>query len=320
MSDTSKLLPSTLDRTDRRGFLECMAWAGTGLLISMTGGVAHSQELPQRDAAGSAGNTTPGAALHFVQISDSHIGFSQDPNHNTSSTLQEALDRINSLPAPPAFVFHTGDITHLAKPEQFDTAQQILKGVKTGEVFYVPGEHDMIMGRGQAYLERYGRMSRGAGWFSTDIQGIHLVALVNVSNMVEGFGTLGQDQLDWLKSDLAPLPASTPVVVFAHIPLWTVYEKWGWGTRDSLEALALLRRFGSVTVLNGHIHQTIQKVEGNITFHTAASTAFPQAKPGEGSPGPLKVPAEQLRSMLGLTEVQFKRGDQMLAVMDQTLG
>jgi len=120
---------------------------------------------------------------------------------------------------------------------------------------------------------------------------------------------------------LGGLAASTPVVIFAHIPLWAAYPEWGWATKDSAQALDLLKRFGSVTVLNGHIHQVMQKVEGNVTFHSAMSTAFPQPAPGSAaSAGPMKVPAEQLRQVLGIRNVDFVAGAHSLAVVESPLG
>jgi 3',5'-cyclic-AMP phosphodiesterase len=222
------------------------------------------------------------------------------------------------LPAPPAFMLHTGDLSHLSKPEEFDIVAESLKAVQTEQIFYVPGEHDVAADNGKLYLGRYGQDALGEGWRSFDYRGVHFVGLVNVLNLkAGGLGTLGQEQLDWLKRDLAGLSASTPIVVYAHIPLWAVYPKWGWGTEDSEQALALLKRFGSVTVLNGHIHQVLQKVEGNITFHTAFSTAFPQPAPGTAeSPGPLQVPAGTLRSTLGVHTVDFRAGESALAIVD----
>jgi plastocyanin len=289
------------DGIDRRGFLECMAWAGTGVLVSFSGGVARSQSLHEHPAK---------ADLQFVQISDSHIGFNKDANKDVAATLQEAVNRINAMPEPPAFLLHTGDITHLSKPEEFDAAKQILKGCKAGEVFYVAGEHDVLPGT-----------TFDTKWYSFDKKGVHFVGLNNVLDTKPGgLGSLGAEQLEWLEKDLKSRSASTPIVVFAHVPLWTVYQDWGWGTEDGAQALSYLKRFGSVTVLNGHIHQTMQKIEGNITFHTAASTAFPQPKPGGApSPGPMKVPTEQLRSMLGLTEVSYVRGKKSLAILDTSL-
>jgi 3',5'-cyclic AMP phosphodiesterase CpdA len=259
----------------------------------------------------------------FVQISDSHIGFKKDPYADVTGTLRETVARINALPQPPDFVLHTGDLTHLAKPEEFDTVAEVLKGLKAGRVLYVPGEHDVFTDDGKLYRERFGRGTRGAGWQSFDHGGVHFVGLVNVANLKPGgLGTLGREQLDWLRKDVAGLAASTPVVVFAHVPLWTVYAKWGWGTEDGAEALSHLKRFGSVTVLNGHVHQVFQKVEGRVTFHTARSTAFPQGEPGKAeSPGPVRnLPADRLRNVLGLTQVSYVEGKDALAVADATLG
>ncbi|PYP93449.1 MAG: metallophosphoesterase [Candidatus Angelobacter sp. Gp1-AA117] len=307
------------DGIDRRGFLKCMAWAGTGAFCVIQGGVLNSYSLSKLAEVGSM--ETRGE-LSFVQISDSHMGFDKAANPDVVSTLKAAIDKINALPQPPAFILHTGDITHLSKPAEFDTAEQLLKSASAKDVFYVPGEHDVLNDEGKQYLDRFGKGSKGAGWYSFENKGVHFIGLVNVMNLkAGGLGNLGQEQLEWLEKDLKHLSKSTPVVVFAHIPLWSVYPEWGWGTDDSAQALSYLKRFGSVTVLNGHIHQTMQKVEGNITFHTAASTAFPQPKPGSApSPGPMKVPEEQLRSLLGVTDVNYVRGHHALAVTDSSLG
>jgi 3',5'-cyclic-AMP phosphodiesterase len=307
------------DGIDRRGFLKCMAWAGTGALCIMQGGVLKSYSLSQMSQIG---GKAPAGELSFAQISDSHMGFNKAANPDVVGTLKAAVDKINGLSTKPEFLLHTGDISHLSKPEEFDTVDQILKGAVAKDVFFVPGEHDMLNDDGQQYLERYGKGSKGAGWYSFDTKGVHFIGLVNVLNLkAGGLGTLGQEQLEWMENDVKHLKSSTPVVVFAHIPLWTVYPQWGWGTEDSAQALAYLKKFGSVTVLNGHIHQTMQKVEGNVTFHTAASTAFPQPQPGKAdSPGPMKVPAEQLKSVLGITDVNYVRGQHALAVVDSTLG
>lgn len=305
------------DGIDRRGFLKCMAWAGTGVLLSMQGGVLKSFALG--DVL--SGESVSASDFSFVQVSDSHIGFSKDANKDVIGTFQEAVRRIGAMGAAPDFLIHTGDISHLSKPEEFDAADQVLKDGRMPRVFYVPGEHDVLTDEGKLYRDRYGKGTKGNGWYSFDHKGCHFVGLVNVMNLkAGGMGSLGSEQLAWLKDDLSGKSASTPVVLFAHIPLWTVYPDWGWGTEDSAQALSYLKRFGSVTVLNGHIHQTMQKVEGNVTFHTAASTAFPQPVPGTApSPGPMKVSAEQLRSLLGLTSVSYKRGSSSLAVIDSTL-
>jgi 3',5'-cyclic AMP phosphodiesterase CpdA len=258
----------------------------------------------------------------FVQISDSHMGFNKPANQDVVATLQAAVDKINGLSTLPEFLLHTGDISHLSKQEQFDNVDQILKGANAKDVFFVPGEHDVLDDNGKSYLERYGKSAQGAGWYSFDHKGVHFIGLVNVMNLkAGGLGTLGHEQLEWMEDDVKHLKHSTPIVVFAHIPLWTVYPEWGWGTDDSAQALGYLKKFGSVNVLNGHIHQVMQKVEGNVTFHTAMSTAFPQPVPGTApSPGPLKVPAEQLKSVLGITDVNYVQGQHALAVVDSTLG
>jgi 3',5'-cyclic-AMP phosphodiesterase len=306
------------DGVDRRGFLKCMAWAGTGALCVMQGGVLKSFSMSR--IAGLDPKKMAGE-LSFVQISDSHMGFNKPANPDVAGTLKAAVDKINGLATPPEFMLHTGDISHLSKPEEFDTVDQILKGASAKDVFYVPGEHDVLNDDGQQYLERYGKGTKGAGWYSFDKKGVHFMGLVNVLNLkAGGLGTLGHEQLEWMEDDVALLKSSTPIVVFAHIPLWSVYPEWGWGTDDSAQALAYLKKFGSVTVLNGHIHQIMQKVEGNVTFHTAMSTAFPQPQPGKAdSPGPMKVPAEQLRSVLGITDVNYVQGQHTLAVVDSTL-
>jgi 3',5'-cyclic-AMP phosphodiesterase len=307
------------DGIDRRNFLECMAWAGTGLIWSMVAGVPTSRLLAQ---TGGAGKKKAVEDFSFVQISDSHIGFNKAANTNVTGTLKIAIDKINAVPASskqPDFMIHTGDITQSSKPAEFDTAVQVIKGAKTSQVFYVPGEHDFSLDDGQQYKQRFGQGTLGNGWYSHDYKGVHFVGLNNVVQ-VDAMGNLGAEQLVWLKNDLGGLSASTPVVLFAHIPLWMVYEKWGWGTQDGATALGYLKRFGSVTVLNGHIHQVVQKVEGNVSFHTAMSTAFPQPAPGAApGPGPMAVPAGKLESVLGVTNVKVVRGHNHLAVVDSTL-
>jgi 3',5'-cyclic-AMP phosphodiesterase len=304
------------DGVDRRGFLKCMAWAGTGALCVVQGGVLQSFALNSSAAKQAKGQ------LSFVQISDSHMGFNKPANPDVVATLKAAVDKVNALPLTPEFMLHTGDISHLSKPSEFDNVDQILKAASVKDVFFVPGEHDVIDDEGAQYRERYGKNTSGAGWYSFDKNGVHFIGLVNVMNLkAGGLGWLGAEQLEWLEHDIEHLSHSTPIIVFAHIPLWTIYPDWGWGTEDSAQALGYLKKFGSVTVLNGHIHQTMQKVEGHITFHTACSTAFPQPKPGQApSPGPMKVPAEQLRTMLGLTSVEIVRKRHSLALTDSTLG
>jgi Icc protein len=305
------------DGIDRRGFLRCMAWAGTAAVWGMSGGVPKSFAMSRMPFL----SESERKSIFFAQISDSHIGFNKEANTNVTATLQEAVARLNALPRSPAFVLHTGDITQLAKPAEFDTATEVLRGIRSDRVLYVPGEHDVATDNGASYLQRYGKGTQGGGWYSFDHSGVHFVGLVNVLNLkAGGLGSLGADQIAWLGKDVARLSNSTPIVVFAHVPLWAVYPEWGWGTDDSEQALGLLKRFGSVTVLNGHIHQIMQKVEGQMSFHTAMSTAFPQPAPGTApSPGPMKVEPERLKSVLGIADVTFIPGRSALAVMDATL-
>jgi len=299
----------------RRKVLECMTWAGTGVLWTVSGGVPAAVGLIDEAMAQEVKGFT------FLQISDSHMGFDKPANPNAKGTLEEAITHVKALPARPAFMIHTGDISHLSKPAQFDDAEKIISQARL-DVHYVPGEHDLVDPEaGKLYRERYGRGTKGAGWYSFDANGVHFIGLVNVVNLkAGGLGNLGAEQLEWLEDDLKGRSASQPIVVFAHIPLWTVYPQWGWGTDDGAKALGYLKGFGSVTVLNGHIHQVMQKVEGNVTFHTARSTAFPQPVPGTApSPGPMKVPAEQLEKMLGIASVTFKQNAQRLAIIDTPL-
>ncbi|MBO0756931.1 MAG: metallophosphoesterase [Bradyrhizobiaceae bacterium] len=303
------------DGVSRRKVLECMTWVGTGVLWTVSSGVPHSLGIMGEAAAAETSGFT------FLQISDSHIGFHLPPNPNALGTLEEAISKVNAQPKKPAFMIHTGDISHLSLESQFDDADHIISQARL-DVHYVPGEHDFLDPDRKLYQARYGRGTKGAGWYSFDANGVHFVGLVNVFNLKGGgMGDLGAEQLKWLEDDLKGRSASTPIIVFAHIPLWTIYPQWGWGTDDSAQALSYLKRFGSVTVLNGHIHQIMQKVEDNVTFHTARSTAFPQPPPGTAAaPGPIKdVPADKLRTMLGIANITFKKNKERLAVIDAPL-
>ncbi len=288
----------------RRQVLQCMAWGSAGILWTVAGGVPRAQALDH--AAAARENVALADSFSFVQISDTHIGFSKDPNPAPDATLREALSRVSAQGARPAFMLHTGDVSHLSRASEFDTADQIMKTAGL-ETFYVPGEHDTINDDGKSFFERFGRDPKTGGWYSFNHGGVHFVGLVNVINLkAGGLGYLGSDQIEWLEDDLNPLSASTPIVLFAHMPLWPLYPEWGWGTDDATQAFSYLKRFGSVTVLNGHIHQVIQKVEGNVSFQTAMSTAFPQPAPGQGpGPEPMLVPAQTLRSVLGVRRVDF---------------
>jgi 3',5'-cyclic AMP phosphodiesterase CpdA len=305
--------------TSRRKMLKCMAFGGAGTLFGLAGGVLTPVNLAV--AAERKGAATPPEVPLFVQISDSHIGFNKEANPDVTSTLRQTIALVNAMPRKPALILHTGDITHLSRAAEFDTAAQLLSELQVTELHTTPGEHDVADTSVTEYFNRYGKPSQNRGYYSFDHQGVHFVSLINVLNFKQnGLGALGHDQLEWLEADLQGRSASTPIVVFAHMPLWTIYERWGWGTSDADQAMGYLRRFGSVTVLNGHIHQIVQKVEGNITFHTARSTAYPQPAPGEGpGPGPLRVDATELPRVLGVSSVTLHQHPQQLAITDTAL-
>jgi plastocyanin len=299
----------------RRSFLECMAWLGTGAVWAMQSGVLRSQTLDDAMHGMKSSND-----FTFVQISDSHIGFNKDANKDVIATLRASLDKINALPVQPDLLLHTGDLSHLAKADQFDTLTQNLSSLRVKDQFFVPGEHD-VAGDIDEFRSRFGKDTKGDGWYSFDHKGVHFIGLVNVMNLkAGGLGSLGHEQLEWLEADVRHRSSSTPIVIFAHIPLWSVYPDWGWGTDDSAQALSYVKRFGSVTVLNGHIHQIMQKVEGNVTFHTAMSTAFPQPKPGTApSPGPMKVNHDVLGTLLGITAIHRMATHNEIAIIDKPI-
>jgi 3',5'-cyclic-AMP phosphodiesterase len=304
------------DLPSRRRLLKCGLWAGAGLLWTVSGGVPYSTLIANRAAA-----RTSASVLNFIQISDSHIGFNKAPNPDATATFKTLLDRVSAMSPRPAFMLHTGDVSHLSRDAEWDTAQELVK--ETGiETHFIPGEHDMLVDGGKPFFVRFARQAEPGGWYSFDVRGVHFVALINVARLTPGGeGSLGPAQLEWFEHDLKGRSASQPIVVLTHIPLWQVYPQWGWGTEDGAQALSLLRRFGSVTVLNGHIHQLLQKVEGNVAFHTGLSTAFPQPAPGTApSPGPMKVDPGRLRQLLGVSTVHYVQGESRLAIIDQPLG
>jgi len=309
MSDETKGLT-------RRRALECGLWAGAGVLWTVSGGVPRSALLGTAEAA------EMGADLTFVQISDSHIGFNKPANPDATATFKSLLDRIAAMNPRPAFMLHTGDVSHLSRASEWDTARSLIEA--TGiETHFIPGEHDMLVDNGEPFFASFAPQgAKPGGWYSFDQKGVHFVALVNVAQLKPGGeGSLGAAQLAWIENDLKGRSASQPIVVTIHMPLWQVYPQWGWGTEDGAQALTLLKRFGSVTVLNGHIHQLLQKVEGNVAFHTGMSTAFPQPAPGTApSPGPMKVEPGRLRELLGVSTVSHVAGKKRLAIIDRPLG
>jgi 3',5'-cyclic AMP phosphodiesterase CpdA len=302
------------DGMTRRQLMRHSAWFGAAVVLTVAGGEVISH------VAGSAGAAQPAKpALRFAQISDSHIGFKGPANTNVTDTFNHAIGQINGLDYTPDFVIHTGDLTHLATPDQFDQVKHMLGELNTPHVFTVPGEHDSTDDAGQKYRQAFGAGTRGDGWYSFDIAGVHIIGLVNTLNM-QKLGHLGADQLEFVEKDVAGLSSDTPIIVFSHIPLFAMYPDWGWGTDDATQALSYLKRFSSVTCLNGHVHQLFSKTEGNVTFYSATTTAYPLPAPGQGpAPKPVTLPAGKLRDALGIREVSYTKGQQSLALKDQKL-
>ena len=298
----------------RRQLMRHSAWFGAAVVLTVAGGEVISH------VAGSAGAAQPAKpAMRFAQISDSHIGFKGPANTNVTDTFNHAIGQINGLDYTPDFVIHTGDLTHLATPDQFDQVKHMLGELNTPHVFTVPGEHDSTDDAGQKYRQAFGAGTRGDGWYSFDIAGVHIIGLVNTLNM-QKLGHLGADQLEFVEKDIAGLSSDTPIIVFSHIPLFAMYPDWGWGTDDATQALSYLKRFSSVTCLNGHVHQLFSKTEGNVTFYSATTTAYPLPAPGQGpAPKPVTLPAGKLRDALGIREVSYTKGQQSLALKDQKL-
>jgi 3',5'-cyclic-AMP phosphodiesterase len=309
--------PGDLINPERRNALACLAgWSGAAVVWTIAGGV------PQALGVTNAGAVAPSSRrdFTFVQISDTHIGFHKEANPDVVGSLRRAIADVNALPQQPALVVHTGDVSHLSKSEEFGQAAELLKEIHVDRVHTVPGEHDALDAGLDGYLKFFDHDGKGRNWYSFDQGGAHFIGLSNVLNFKMGTLTaLGDEQIAWLKKDLANVSHSTPVIVLAHIPMWAVYAPWGWGTADAEQALGLLRPYGSVTVLNGHVHQVLQKVEGNIALHTAMSLAYPLPTPGQtgiGEPGPVKVPAGELGRLLGTRQIHVVPGRHALATID----
>ncbi|PJM91549.1 metallophosphoesterase family protein [Streptomyces sp. CB01373] len=336
-----RLDPAPLDDTEqpdgpngmtRRQLLRHAGWFGGAVVLTVASGevISHIADRSGAPEAAASGTTAAGAmaagagttasgVLRFVQVSDSHIGFQGPANMNVAGSFTEAIRQVNSLGFRPDFVMHSGDLTHLSTPSQFDQVRQMMTGMRTDRVFTVPGEHDSIGDAGRAYRQTFGKGTLGEGWYSFDTHGVHFVALVNTLSL-EKLGHLGEEQIEFVRRDLRGLSSDTPIVVFSHIPLFAMYPRWGWSTDDALRVIALLRRFSSVTCLNGHVHQLFTKTDGNITFHSATTTAYPLPKPGRApAPTPQVVPARQLKDALGIRSVGYRQGDRELAIKDERL-
>ena len=297
----------------RRGFLRHATWAGAGVAVLLSGGVATTELL------------TPGSRPHatadftFVQISDSHLGFIGKANHDVARSFQQSIDLVNSSAVRPDFVVHTGDLTHFSTPDQFDQAKQMMQALRTDQTFAIPGEHDAVDGTGQTFLRFFGSGTAGSGWYSFDHKGVHFLSLVNTTSL-QVTGHLGAEQLEWVRKDVARLSSETPIVVFTHIPLFDVYTPWGWGTDDGPALLALLHRFGSVTCLNGHIHQIISRVEGKVSFQSCNATAYPLPTAGRApAPEPVVTAPGRLHDFIGIRDAAFTTAASRPAVADRAL-
>jgi len=299
----------------RRQLIRHTAWFGAAVGLAVAGGEVISHVAGEAAAEHLHARPT----LRFAQISDSHLGFTGAPNPDVSATFSQAIEKVTNLGYTPDFVIHTGDLTHLSSPEQFDQVKQMMTALNTPHVFTVPGEHDSVDDAGQKYRKAFGAGSVGDGWYSFDVAGVHLIALVNTLNLRK-LGHLGVDQLEFVEKDVARLPSDTPIIVFSHIPLFAMYPDWGWGTDDAAQALSYLRRFSSVTCLNGHVHQLFSKTEGNVTFYSGTTTAYPLPHPGDGPvPKPVTLPAGRLRDVLGIREVSYTKGETTLALKERAL-
>ncbi len=300
----------------RRQLARHASWFGAAVGLTVVGG-----ELTRHAVSDPGGATTAAAAqgVHFVQVSDSHLGFTGPANQDVTGSFQRAINQVNALPYQPDFVIHTGDLTHLSTPAQFDQVKQMMSGLRAGEVFTVPGEHDSVGDHGKGYLKTFGSGTHGDGWYSFDVRGVHFIGLVNTFSL-EALGHLGPAQTEFVRRDVAGLDSDVPIVVFSHIPLFAMYPKWGWGTDDAATVLGHLRRFSSVTCLNGHVHQLFTKREGNVTFQSATTTAYPLPHPGVGpAPTPQTLPAGKLTAALGIREVQYRPGNTAPAIVDSRL-
>ncbi len=303
------------NKMSRRQLIRHGAWFGAAVGFAVVGGEVISHVAGSAEAE----HTAARATLRFAQVSDSHIGFTGAPNPDVAATFGHAIDQVNNLGYTPDFVIHTGDLTHLSTPDQFDKVKQMLGSLRTPHVFTVPGEHDSVDDAGQKYRSVFGAGTRGDGWYSFDIAGVHVIALVNTLNLKK-LGHLGADQLDFVRKDVAGLSSDTPIIVFSHIPLFAMYPDWGWGTDDATQALSFLSRFSSVTCLNGHVHQLFSKTEGNVTFYSGTTTAYPLPHPGDGpAPKPVTLPAGKLHDALGIREVSYTKGQTALALKEATL-
>ncbi len=249
---------------DRRKFLKLTAAGGGAVFMSGLYGQAWADDATYKD-------------FYFVQLSDTHWGYTGDANPEAANTLKKAVAAVNALEAPPDFIVFTGDLTHTTddpkeRRRRMAEVRDIIGGLNVKTIRFMPGEHDASLDNGAAFKEYFGETH-----YSFDHKGVHFIAIDNVS---DPGAKIGDAQLAWLKSDLDKQAKDARIVVFTHRPLFDLAPKWDWATRDGDKAIALLTPYSNVTVFYGHIHQEHHHQTGNIMHHAAKSLVFPLPVPG----------------------------------------
>jgi 3',5'-cyclic AMP phosphodiesterase CpdA len=215
---------------------------------------------------------------------ETHWGFSGPPNPEADRTLRSTVATINAVSTRPDFVIFTGDLTQTTDDPTLRRARMkefkaIVSELTVKDVRFIPGEHDAALDNGEAYRELFGDTH-----YAFVHEGVHFIALDNVSDPAAIFGSA---QLAWLRSEVAKVPKTAPLVVFAHRPLFELFPAWEWTTQDGAQAIEILQAHPNVTVFYGHIHQEHEHQTGSITHHAARSLIFPLPAPGSV---PKKVP------------------------------
>ena len=278
----------------RRELLKLAALGGGAVYISGLAACAQA-------AMGNALASDASEDFYFVQLSDTHWGFSGAPNPDAANTLRKAVASVNALQKQPDFIVFTGDLTHTTddpaeRRRRMAEFRDIVSALKVRQVRFMPGEHDASLDRGAAYKEFFGDT-----FYSFDHTGVHFIAVDNVS---DPGARIGDEQLAWMKDDLARRPAGSPIVVLTHRPLFDLVPKWDWATRDGAQAMEILMAYPQVTVFYGHIHQEHHQMTGHIAHHSAKSLIFPLPAPGsQPARTPLPWDPAQPNRGLGFREV-----------------
>jgi hypothetical protein len=283
----------------------------TLLQLLGVGGVVLGSGLPGFSLVQAAGGSQD---FFFLQLSDSHWGFSGPPNPQADQTLKQAVQAVNASPAKPDFIVFTGDLTHTTdddalRRKRMAEFKSIVADLKVPKVFFLPGEHDAALDKGQAYQEAFGPLHQ-----TFDHRGIRFIALDNVS---DPGASVGDTQIDWLKAQLSKVDKDAPLVILAHRPLFDLAPTWDWATADGAKVLSVLEPYRHVTVFYGHIHQENHHETGHISHHSAKSLIFPL-------PAPLSVPKkaavpwdpEHPARGLGYREIDVKGKARALSIQE----